>query len=97
MLRLDVRPEAEVDVLQAASWYDREREGLGSEFVNELRASFARIEAGPLRFPLVLGDFRRAIVHRFPFGVFFVVEEDRTTVLAVMHLHRDPRTWQKRG
>ena len=41
MLRLEVRPEAELDVLQAASWYDREREGLGFEFVNEVRATFA--------------------------------------------------------
>jgi len=97
MVRLEVRPEAELDVLHAASWYDRGRESLGSEFVNELRATFARIEAGPLRFPLVFGNFRRALLHRFPFGVFFVVEEDRATVLAVMHLHRDPNAWQKRA
>ena len=34
--------------------------------------------------------------HRFPFGVFFFVEGDRATVLAVLHLHRDPSSWERR-
>ena len=71
---LEVRPEAELDALEAASWYEGEREGLGTEFLVELRATFTRIEKGPLRFPLVFQEFRRAILHRFPFGAFFIVE-----------------------
>ena len=51
MLLLEVRPEAELDLLEAASWYDGEREGLGTEFLAELHAAFTRIEEGPLRFP----------------------------------------------
>ena len=46
-LNLDVRPEAELDALEAASWDDGERNGLGLEFLTELRATFARIEEGP--------------------------------------------------
>ncbi len=90
MRLLDVRPEAELDALEAASWYDGEREGLGTEFLGELRATFARIEDGPERFPLVFLECRRAILHRFPFGVFFIVEGQMATVLAITHLHRDP-------
>ena len=30
-----------------------ERDGLGGEFLQELRATFVRIERGPLQFPLV--------------------------------------------
>ena len=46
---LEVRPETELDALEPALWYDGEREGLGAEFVAELRATFARVEEGPLR------------------------------------------------
>ena len=97
MPRLNVRPEAELDALEAASWYDGEQEGLGKDFLAELRATFARIEEGPLRFPLVFREFRRAILHRFPFGVFFIVEGDLATVLAITHLHRHPSMWQTRA
>jgi len=96
MPRLDVRPEAELDALEAASWYDGERRGLGLEFLSELRATFARIEEGPQHYPLVFRDFRRAILRRFPFGVFFILEAEVATVLAITHLHRHPDVWQKR-
>ena len=96
MRRLEVRPEAELDALEAAWWYDGEREGLGAEFVAELRATFAHVEEGPLRFPLVFREFRRAILRRFPFGVFFIVEGELATVLAITHLHRNPIVWQTR-
>ena len=82
MRRLTVRPEAERDALDAGSWYEGERVGLGSEFLTELRATFSRIEEGPQRFPVVFRDVRRAILHRFPIGVFFIVEAERAVVLA---------------
>lgn len=72
MPRLDVRPEAERDALEAASWYDAERIGLGVEFLAELRATLARIEETPQQYPLVFQENRRAILRRFPFGVFFI-------------------------
>ena len=96
MARLDVRPEAEVDAEDAGAWYDGEQIGLGAAFLTELRATFVRIEQGPLQFPLVFGEIRRAILHRFPFGVFFVVEGDVATVVAITHLHRHPSVWQSR-
>lgn len=96
MQRLEVRPEAELDALEAALWYDGEREGLGAELLVELRATFARVEDGLLRFPLMFREFRRAILHRFPFGVFFIVEGELATVVAITHLHRNPNVWQTR-
>lgn len=94
MARLIVRPEAELDLNEVGAWYDGERGGLGSEFLAEVRAAFIRVEQAPLRFPRVSGEIRRALLHRFPFGVFFVAEGEVATVLAVTHLHRHPSTWQ---
>lgn len=93
---LNVRPEAELDALEAALWYDAEREGLGSQFLAELRTTFKRIEQGPQQYPRVFHECRRAILHRFPFGVFYIVEDDAETVVAITHLHRDPGTWRAR-
>ena len=92
-----VRPEAELDALEAAAWYEGERAGLGTQLLDELRATFSRIDEGPLRFPAVFREVRRAILHRFPFGVFFIVDAERAVVLAITHLRRHPSTWQTRG
>ena len=97
MPRSTVRPEAELDALEAASWYEGERADLGTEFLDELRTTFSRIEEGPQRFPVVFREVRRAILHRFPFGVFFIIESDSVIVLAITHLRRHPSAWQKRA
>jgi len=65
MARLEIRPEAELDALEVSLWYEGEREGLGREFLDEIRATFVLIEQGPMHFPLVSQVFRRAILHRF--------------------------------
>jgi hypothetical protein len=96
MKNLRVRPEAELDMFEGALWYDAERPGLGAAFLQAVRYVFGRIEKGALQFPLVSADIRRAILPRFPFGVFFVVEGDLATVLAVTHLHRHPGSWEGR-
>jgi hypothetical protein len=97
MPRLTVRPEAELDALDAGAWYDGERVGLGTEFLTELRATFSRIEDGPQRFPVVFREVRRAILRRFPFGVFFIVEAESAVVLAITHIRRHPSVWQRRA
>ncbi|MEQ1897470.1 MAG: type II toxin-antitoxin system RelE/ParE family toxin [Vicinamibacterales bacterium] len=96
MAALVVRPEAELDAQEAGAWYEGEQPDLGLRFLREVSAAFQRIESGPLQFPLVFADVRRAILHRFPFGVFFVLEGDAATVLAIIHLHRHPGAWQSR-
>ena len=96
MWRLDVSSEAELEIFEAALRYEREREGLGFRFEAQVNPAFARVLENPFQFAVVEQDVRRALVHDFPYGVFFTTEADLITVLAVMHLRRHPDAW-KRG
>ena len=40
-----IRGRAKVDIRRAALWYERQREGLGAEFVAEVDAALRRIES----------------------------------------------------
>jgi len=71
--RLIVRPEAELDVSEAAGWYEHERPGLGHRFLDELGELLVRIESSPLQFPEIEKGVRRGLLRRFPYGVYFVV------------------------
>ena len=55
-----------------------------------------RIAATPLLFAVVESGRRRAGVHRFPYGVFFLVEETCIVVIACFHGHRNPAQWRLR-
>ena len=94
--RLRLNPEAEADLVEAFAWYEGQRPGLGSEFFAEVAQVLQRIEDAPLQHAVVLEDTRRAIVRRFPYAVFFIVDPDVIAVTAVMHGKRDPKRWQMR-
>lgn len=95
-LRLTLRPEAEDDVEAALAWYSSERRALALAFVDSLDRLLLRIRDKPHQFPQVAPGMRRALMERFPYGVFFSAGEDRVVVLAVLHLHRHPDTWRAR-
>ena len=93
-LALIIRPEAEADLAAAAAWYAR----IGHErrFEQRIENTLAGIVDGPLRFPVVYEDVRRALVRRYPYAIFYVVEPDRIAVLAILHQRRDPARWPRR-
>ena len=93
---LIIGPEAERDVEAAFAWYEGERKGLGTSFTQELRATYARILDRPLGYQVVRSDVRRAMMRRFPYAVFYVVEDDVILVTAVLHTSRNPAAWQRR-
>ena len=95
-MKLHLRREAKADVRAAAQWYEKQRTGLGREFVAEIDRTLDRLAENPFMQKVLHREARRAIVHRFPYGVFYRVEGDRIIVFCVIHLHRDPAAWKKR-
>src|SRR5919106_5314491 len=95
MWRLDVSSEAELEIFEAALRYERERTDLGFRFEAQVDRLFARLQENPFQFPAIEEGGRRALVRDFPYGVFFTVEGDIITVLAVLHMHRHPETWKQ--
>jgi toxin ParE1/3/4 len=95
--RFIVRPLAEADLGDAARWYDDERAGLAERFVKDVDITFSRIAEHPRQFPLVTGDVRRALLHTFPYAVYFRTSEEAVVVLAVLHLRRNPKVWRRRA
>ena len=69
--RLIVRPLAEADLEEASRWYDDDRPGLAERFLSDVQRTFARIRERPTQFPIVSRDARRALLHTFPYAVYF--------------------------
>ena len=92
--RFIVRPLAEADLEEAASWYDEEQAGLGSRFLNDVDQVFGRIRERPQQFPVVSGDIRRALLRTFPYALYFRETDETIRVLAVLHLRRRLGLWR---
>jgi plasmid stabilization system protein ParE len=90
-------PWVQREVQEAAKWYEQRSPGLGAAFLEVVEQALQSVVENPLRFPLVERDVRRVLLKRFPYGVFFRVRPDRLKVIAILHLYRDPRIWQRRA
>jgi plasmid stabilization system protein ParE len=94
---LVVRSRAKADIRRAAKWYEKQREGLGVDFVSEADNAIRRIEANPEQFQVIHEDIRHAITRRFPYGVFYRIRNDRIVISAVLHLERSDVPWSGKG
>src|SRR5262245_16892808 len=95
--RFIVRPLAEADLEDTARWYEDERAGFAERFLSDVDRTFARIRERPLHFPTVGSDVRRALLHTFPYAVYFRASDEMVVVLGVLHLRRNPNVWQGRA
>ena len=96
-MRLRFHPAAVNEMVEAASYYDLQRPGVGRRFDNAVEAGLQTILEAPERWPRDVGDFRRYRLKRFPYGICYRIDGDTVTVFAVMHLHRRPGYWLDRG
>lgn len=90
--------EARDELNAAAEWYDAHAPGLGQQFFDCIAQAIARVGENPVMFPPWEGDaaFRRAVVARFPYVIFFRDLADAVEIVAIAHGAREPGYWVRR-
>jgi plasmid stabilization system protein ParE len=84
-----IRDAAQTDIREIHDWYEKQRPGLGDEFLVSIADALSRLESGPERLPIYYRGFRRVLTRRFPYRVFFRIEKDVVIVFRVLHVARD--------
>ena len=94
---LSVRKEAEADVQEAFEYYESCRAGLGYDLLLCIEASFSLIEKNPNQYKPIHKTVHRALVKRFPYGVFYVIKGNKVSVIGVVHARKNPGHWMSRA
>lgn len=96
--KIVVLREAELELEEAIEWYEARRVGLGGEFLGCVETIFQHVAESPVLHEKVKGDYRRVLVRRFPYAVFYEFDSQTNivTIYAVFHTSRNPRKWQTR-
>jgi plasmid stabilization system protein ParE len=89
-------PEAYQDVDAAYDWYESQRAGLGEEFLGCVDACVQAICREPEMHEKVHEEYRRALLRRFPYAVFYENVRSVVTVYCVCHTSRHPEKWRRR-
>ncbi len=91
-----IHPIARTDILDVCNWYDRQRDGLGREFLLAIEDALTQLEQQPLLHRVYYRGLRRILTRRFPYKLFYFVYEADVHVLRVLHGRQNHRR-QLRG
>ena len=93
---LVLAPETEQDLVEAYAWYENLRIGLGAEFFGVRGRLYRNNHPWPRVVGMVHESYRRALVRRFPYAVFYEISRGVATVYGVLHTSRDSAKWRGR-
>ena len=89
-MRVEYHPEAQRDLIDAAEWYEGQREGLGSDFLDAVDAAVVTIVEAPDRWVILRDGIRRYHMRRFPYAIQYRVDADRILILTIKHHRKHP-------
>jgi toxin ParE1/3/4 len=83
--------EAEQDILDAYDWYESKRPGMGADFELCIEAALDNILFFPESSSKRFRNTRVAIMHHFPYGIYYTISGDMIIVAGVFHFKRNPK------
>jgi toxin ParE1/3/4 len=87
-LRYTERAKIEIDT--AMAWYEQQQRGLGLEFLACIETSLKHIQYQPQMYEKLYVNFRRTVVNRFPFSIFYTIEGGTIIIHAVFDNRQNP-------
>ena len=95
--RTVLSPGAKADMRSARRWYRRIDPNLAFQFSLEGQRVVQRIAQFPYLFSLVNAKIRRARLKRFPYAMYYELDSDLASVMAVIHQRRSDDAWRQRS
>jgi plasmid stabilization system protein ParE len=89
-------PDVVADLSDAYDWYETQRIGLGDDFLQRIDACVQGVLRQPEMYGIIHKGYRRALVRRFPYAIFYEYENNTVTVYGVFHTSVDPEKWRRR-
>jgi plasmid stabilization system protein ParE len=89
-MKLRYTNRAKDDIDLAFEWYERQKQGLGFEFLVCVEVGVRLILENPDMYRLFYGNFKGCVIRRFPFSIFYTIESGEIVVHSVFDNRQDP-------
>lgn len=89
-------PEALQEYLDGVSYYAQISPRVAEAFILDAEGAIERILTHPRAWPVLEDDVRRCLLKRFPFAIYYCIEDAAITLYAFMHTSRQPGRWRSR-
>lgn len=95
-MKLYILESASRDLTDGYWFYEKQSPGLGSYFIDSLLSEIDSLQIYAGIHPVIFGKYNRMLASRFPFAIYYHVEEDRVYISAVLDCRRNPAWTRER-
>jgi len=92
-MKIEFLPIVKSELEDAIEYYDLQVQGLGNKYKNEAKSTIKRIAIFPTAWMEVKPEIRRCIMHKFPYNIYYSIQNNIILILAIAHQHRKPDYW----
>ncbi|MCD4790241.1 MAG: type II toxin-antitoxin system RelE/ParE family toxin [Bacteroidales bacterium] len=93
---IELSNEAENDFGNAFSFYSLESTKIANSFFQQIDYGLTTISENPFYFQKAHKDIRRFVVRKFPFVIYYFVQDKNIKVVSIFHTSRNPQIWKRR-
>jgi toxin ParE1/3/4 len=96
MTKVVILNEAQQELQDIVTWYDKRHYSLGLDFLNVVKETISLISDNPEIATAHKNDTRRYLIKRFPYVIVYTNFNDKVWIIAFAHCKRKPGYWEKR-
>ncbi len=89
-MKLRYTDRAKGDIERALIWYEKQRRGLGFDFLDCIEIAVKSIMDNPEIYKMSYKNFRSCVVRRFPFSIFYTIDPNEIVVHSVFNNRQNP-------
>src|SRR5918993_904771 len=97
MTKIEIHPEAQVELEDARSWYRERSQVAARAFVTEVARAIRSIAESPEAWPRTRSNERRFVFKRFPYSIIYRIRQNEVFITALAHQRRRPGYWRGRN
>jgi len=91
-----ILPAARHDLVDGFHFYEMQAEGIGRYFLDTLYSDIESLRINAGVHPLSMGSYHRLLSKRFPYSIYYRVEENSVLIYAILDNRRNPEWIKKR-
>jgi len=80
---------AQQDIDESADWYWQIGNRLNARFLAEVRLRLSYISENPFLYPIIYRSFHQAVLHKFPYALYYYVSGNQITIIGCLHTARN--------
>ena len=88
--KIEIRPLATIEIIEAYDWYELRKEGLGLDFLQELDKFYESLYRNPDIYSYYDKPVREGQLNRFPYIVVYELFDTTIVIYTVFMAKQDP-------